>query len=364
MIGFLKKHIILTVFICLTFILDVVIVIYACTPSNKDITTPGGLNEVKTVIKAETDTELAGSFNTIYVYSIERCSVLQAFIAGFADYNDISDSSEVFHLSDEERIKAGQVQKNQSIEASLICAYKYANKDNIKIEYDFSGCIVRNYQINNKIFKIGDIITSIIDTDGSISKIENPKLVDSNSDGVYDYKNEPNELYTILTYPYYFITEGDFVTFLRDGVEEKVKINEDFDFDLLKNYFFVYPKYEIITASPSYTLYKSNTLGPSGGLMQTLSIYCQITGNDLTKGLKIVGTGTIDVNGNVGEIGGIEQKIATAIFNKANVFLCPSDNWDDGYKAYLNTPGHEKMKIFKVSTFEEALKYLEGLDEN
>ena len=361
MIIFLKKHKIITLFLGLTLVLDILVITLALIPSNKDITTPGGLNEVKTLINVDTNTNLTGSFNTIYVYSIERGSVLQTIVASFADYNDITDSSVSFHLTDEESLKAGQVQKNQSIEASLICAYRNAKNDNITINYDLSGFIVRNYQINHKIFKIGDIITSITDTDGSISNLEEHKLNDSNSDNIYDFTNEPNELYSILTYPYYYITEGDIVTFLRDGVEVPVEINEEYDFDLLQNYFFVYPKYEIKTASPSFTLYPSKTLGPSGGLMQTLSIYCQITGNDLTKGLKIVGTGTIDVNGNVGEIGGIEQKIATAAFNDADIFLCPSDNWNTKYENGMITKSGKMMKIYKVNTFSEAISYLEGL---
>ena len=347
MIKFLKKHIILSIFVSLTFILDIFVIVLALIPSNKDITTPGGLNEVKTVISVDTNTELAGSFNTIYVYSIERSSVLHTFIAGLADYNDISDSSQVFHLSDEERIKAGQVQKNQSIEASLICAYNYANKTNptINLEYSFEGFIVRNYQINNSIFKIGDIITSIYDNEKGI---------------LTDYTN-PEDFRDVLNYE---LSIGDSIKFIRDGIENEVVVDKEFDYYNNQNMFYCYAKYKINekNASPSYTIYKSNTLGPSGGLMQTLSIYCQITGIDLSKGLKIVGTGTISVSGNVGEIGGIEQKIATAIFNNADVFLCPSDNWKAGYQAYLDTPGHQKMKIFKVSTFEEALYYLEGLD--
>lgn len=349
MITFLKKHVVLTIVICLTFILDVLVVVLALSPSNKDITTPGGLNEVKKVIKADTDTVLEGSFNTIYVYSIERSSVLHAMLAGIANYNEISDSSVVFHLSDEESRKAGQVQKNQSIEASLICAYTYAKKTNSKInlDYSFEGFIVRNYQINNSIFKIGDIITSIYDN-------EKAKLTDYTT---------PEDFRDALNYD---LSVGDKIKFIRDDIEKEVLVEKEFDYYTNQNMFYCYAKYDIKeeTASPSYTLYKSSTSGPSGGLMQTLSIYCQITGIDLTKGLKIVGTGTINVDGSVGIIGGIEQKIATAIFNKADVFLCPSENWDDGYKAYLNTPGHEKMKIFKVSTFEEALNYLEGLYEN
>ena len=52
--------------------------------------------------------------------------------------------------------------------------------------------------------------------------------------------------------------------------------------------------------------------GPSAGLIFSLAIYDKITPGTLTGGRDIAGTGTIDVNGNVGEIGGIQQKIAGA----------------------------------------------------
>ena len=38
----------------------------------------------------------------------------------------------------------------------------------------------------------------------------------------------------------------------------------------------------------------------------------KLTDFDYTRGLKICGTGTININGIVGEIGGIKQKIHTA----------------------------------------------------
>ena len=45
--------------------------------------------------------------------------------------------------------------------------------------------------------------------------------------------------------------------------------------------------------------------GPSAGLMFSLSLYDQLTPDDLTGGRKIAGTGTIDCDGGVGPIGGV-----------------------------------------------------------
>lgn len=348
MIELIKKYKVFSALLFLAIILDILVIVFALVPTEKDITTPGGLNEVVDVIDVDSLVEFKGSFNTIYVYSMERVSLLQKWVAGIASYNEISDSSSSFHLSESERIKSGHVQKNQSIEASLICAYDYANKTNpnIKLDYKFSGLIVRNYQINHHIFKIGDLITKIYIKEENI-------WVDTND--ITQMSKAVNNLKV-----------GDKIIYIRDNNEHEVVIDEELDYYNKKNLFYLYAKYDInqSTASPTYNIHKSTTLGPSGGLMQTLSIYSEISGKDLTYGKKIAGTGTISASGNVGIIGGVSQKIVTAIHNGADVFLCPVDNYDEAYETYMKTLGHEKMILIKVSTFEEAINALGELYEN
>ena len=52
--------------------------------------------------------------------------------------------------------------------------------------------------------------------------------------------------------------------------------------------------------------------GPSAGLAMTLSIFDDLTPGNLTGGARVAVTGTIDAAGNVGEIGGIQQKAVAA----------------------------------------------------
>ena len=68
--------------------------------------------------------------------------------------------------------------------------------------------------------------------------------------------------------------------------------------------------------------------GPSGGLMLTLSIYNKLNNTDITKGNKICGTGTIDKDGIVGEIGGVKYKVQGAKRKKCDIFLVPKENYD------------------------------------
>lgn len=100
--------------------------------------------------------------------------------------------------------------------------------------------------------------------------------------------------------------------------------------------------------------------GSSGGLMLTLSIYDKLISDDITKGLKIVGTGTIDREGNVGEIGGVKYKLMGAIKDKADVFIAPKGkNYDDCIK--LKNEKNYNIKILEVETFTEAIQKIKDL---
>ena len=57
--------------------------------------------------------------------------------------------------------------------------------------------------------------------------------------------------------------------------------------------------------------------GPSGGLITALSIYNKLTKKDITKGLTVAGTGTMEADGSIGQIGGIEYKLKGASLEDA-----------------------------------------------
>ena len=91
---------------------------------------------------------------------------------------------------------------------------------------------------------------------------------------------------------------------------------------------------------------KSSESGPSGGLMMALMVYNAITNQDITKGRKIVGTGTIDLDGNVGEIGGVKYKLMGAVKKKADVFLVPEENYEEAME--VKKKKKYKIEIVKV----------------
>lgn len=117
--------------------------------------------------------------------------------------------------------------------------------------------------------------------------------------------------------------------------------------------------YEVETDPEVEIKVKSNESGPSGGLMMALSVYNALIPEDISHGKKIIGTGTIDVDGNVGEIGGVKYKLTGAVKNKADVFLCPKENYEEAKK--IATENKYDIKIISVSTLKEAIEELKKL---
>ena len=94
--------------------------------------------------------------------------------------------------------------------------------------------------------------------------------------------------------------------------------------------------------------------GPSAGLMWSLGLTDLLTPGDLTGGGKIAGTGTISLDGAVGPIGGVEQKVEAAEQAGAAIFLLPED---DAPAARSVADG---IMIVPVRTYREAVRYLEA----
>ena len=105
--------------------------------------------------------------------------------------------------------------------------------------------------------------------------------------------------------------------------------------------------------------FKGNESGPSGGLMLTIAIYDKLVSKDLTNGLKIVGTGTIDYDGNVGQIDGVAYKLKGAVKKGADIFIAPTgENYQECVK--LKKKKGYKIDIIEAKTFEQVIRQLEN----
>jgi PDZ domain-containing protein len=95
--------------------------------------------------------------------------------------------------------------------------------------------------------------------------------------------------------------------------------------------------------------------GPSAGLMFTLAVYNAVTPQDLTGGRKIAGTGTINLDGSVGPIGGVEQKVAAAEAAGAEYFLSPVENYENARSVA------QRIQVVKIATVDQAVAFLRSL---
>ena len=118
---------------------------------------------------------------------------------------------------------------------------------------------------------------------------------------------------------------------------------------------------EVIPSKEVKINFKKSESGPSGGFMMSLSIYDSLIEEDLTKGLKIVGTGTIDENGNVGVIGGIKHKIKAAAKEDADIFFVPFENYEEAKETVVED--NLDIELVEVKHIDDAINYLQTIDK-
>lgn len=94
--------------------------------------------------------------------------------------------------------------------------------------------------------------------------------------------------------------------------------------------------------------------GPSAGFMIALTVYDLADEGDLTRGRRIAGTGTIDVTGAVGPVGGVPQKVRAAAQAGATLFLVPPAELREAREA-----AGKKLEVVPISTLEEAIRLLQ-----
>jgi len=267
-----------------------------------------------------------GSLNMLYVteYKGNIVTVLLSKVIKNWDLHKISNQQISNEDANEIYIRNKVMLENSTSNATYV-AYNYANKDiNIK---EKENIVIATTKNNG--FKIGDIIISI---DGK--SVENINTIK-------EYLNTLNV--------------GEKVTILikRKNQEKKITITIEQDkllgIVMITNY--IYEINEDLDIN-----FRNGEGGSSGGLILSLGIYSQITGIDILKGRHIAGTGTIDIDGNIGQIDGIKYKIAGAVRNHMDIVLVPSDNYNEA-KQVIETNKYN-IELVKISTFKEAIEYL------
>lgn len=118
----------------------------------------------------------------------------------------------------------------------------------------------------------------------------------------------------------------------------------------------VYPSIDYVFPF-EVTIQLQNVGGPSGGQMFALGIIDKLTPGELNGGEDVAGTGTITVDGAVGPIGGIRQKLYGALQAGATWFLAPADNCGE-------VVGHipDGLRVVAVNTLDDSLAALKAIE--
>lgn len=298
------------------------------------IDAPGGISDVSSKIELD-GYKVEGSFNLVYVkeYKATIPTLLYSLIN--KNWNIYKASDIMLDTEDDiSYLMRDKALMNESISNAIYVAYTTANKE-IKVKENKITIIYIDENADTNL-SVGDEIISIdkkrVESKEDIILILNEKNI---NDKINIEVINNGKIYN--RYAYLKIEGGTkqigiaLVDVKEYDTNPKVKINVD-----------------------------KNESGSSGGLALALSIYNLLTKEDITKGEKIVVTGTIDENGNVGSIGGIKYKLKSAESSKASIFVVPSgENYDEAIK--LKTENNYKIKIIGVSTFKETIEYLKNI---
>lgn len=267
-----------------------------------------------------------GSLNMLYVteYKGNIVTVLLSKVIKSWDLYEIS-NQQVSNEDSHDIYVRNKVMLDNSIQNATFVAYNYANKKlDIK---DKENIVIATVKDNG--IKIGDVILKIDDTE----------VEDINTIKEYLNTLEPgNEVNILLK---------------RDGKEKNVKVTIDEDKIIG---IMIVTNYNYDTGDDLDIAFRSGEGGSSGGLVLALGIYSKITGIDLLKGRHIAGTGTIDIDGNVGEIDGVKYKVAGAVKKHMDIILVSQYNYDEAKKVIEEN--NYDIELVKVDTFKEAIDYL------
>lgn len=350
---FLYKHRVLFAFLSVPYLC---ILILALVNINYDLTTPAEIDSIEDVISINEESKLDGSINVVSVYSYERINLLSYLIGKCNPYVEISESSPYANVSYDVLYQGGVIQKRVSLYNSLIAGYKEAGYE---LKSKYCGYIVHyltTFADSN--LEIGDVITEI--NHKELSNTFTPEMALRGID-------KPEVEMTIIKN--FQKSDEKTITVTIKGIELKTEAEETVYSFGLSVYAYNIPMNT--EGTPNFTIHWQdvNSIGPSGGLLQSFYVYEKLTGAKLSKGLKIAGTGTVDVEGNAGLIGGIGQKIITAELSGVDIFFIPvtSSNYVDNPKEtnYLEAIETYKklknphMKIAVVWSLASIIDYLE-----
>lgn len=95
--------------------------------------------------------------------------------------------------------------------------------------------------------------------------------------------------------------------------------------------------------------------GPSAGVAFGLAILDQLTEGNLLGEEAMAVTGTLEIDGSVGRVGGVRQKVEAALDEDATLFIVPAGDYEIAVEA-----ARGRLDVEGVATFDEVLEVLEA----
>ncbi|MGF0111985.1 SepM family pheromone-processing serine protease [Streptococcus sp. SGI.013] len=310
---------------------------------------PGGAYDIREVLRVDNkEDEQKGSYNFVAV-TVSQATAAQLLYAWLTPFTDISSAEETTggaSSEDYERINQFYMETSQNM--AIYQAMKLAGKET---SLEFKGVYV--LELNPKstfkdVLHLADTVTGV-----------NGKTFKSSTE-LIDYVAG--------------LKIGDKVSVQYTSLgEEKTATGKIIKLDNGKNGIGIgLVDHTEVKSDIPIEFETDGVGGPSAGLMFTLDIYTQITNKDLRQGRVIAGTGTIEEDGTVGDVGGVDKKVVSAANSGAEIFFVPNNPVDEAVKkedpdALTNYEEAKKaakeigtdMKIVPVKTAQDAIDYLE-----
>ena len=306
-------------------------------PVNYYITAGGGISDVSSRIEVKDKYKSKGNFNLSYVTELKGTLFSYALSYIIPTWERLS--ADNYKYTEEESIEDIEFRSDLDLKTAngtaTYWAYTLANKHLQETSSKVYVILIDNKEFKTDL-KVQDEILSI---DGKTYK-------------------------TTKEYKEYLQTKNTNdkveVKVLRDN-KEKVITSNIYDYKGTKLLGIGLQTVKEYKTTPKVDIkFKRSESGPSGGLITTLEIYNQLIKKDLTKGHIIAGTGTIEEDGTVGQIGGVEYKILGAEKGNAEYFLVPAgQNYKDAKK--YKEKNNLKIKLIKVKSIQDAIEKLEDL---
>ena len=303
---------------------------------NYYIVTGGGISDVSSRIKVEEQYSTKGSFNISYVTELQ--GTVFSYLLSYIIPTWERESADLYKYTTTESIEDIEFRSDLDLKVASSNAtyWAYTLTNNEVKEKSSNLYVITSYEKYQNPLQVGDEILSI----------------------------DNHAFNTVQEYRDYFQTKKAHDIVSIDLIRNGKNITAEATLYEVENQRIIGVGLQKLTeyeTKPDLTIkFKRSESGPSGGLITALEIYNQLTKKDITKGYKIAGTGTIEEDGTIGQIGGVEHKILGAASAKADYFILPNGkNYKDGLK-YVKEK-NLKIKLIAVDTIQDTIKKLEAL---